>query len=243
MSGVWAIFGGAGGIGRALCALCEARGQAHVVFDLAASLEKHPPACASRALDAGDPASCAEAVAALAPDGGFAAAAMLPGFVGPKAPLAAGPDAAWDEVIAGNLTGTYTLIQAVLPHMARPGGALVLTGSGLGHFPRPGYGAYAVAKAGVAALGRQLALELAPDVRVNTVAPSAVDTAFLRGGTGRSDEARETRIDVDAYGAQVPLGRIAQPADVAGPMAFLMGPDAAYVTGQTLHINGGSFIA
>ena len=111
----------------------------------------------------------------------------------------------------------------------------------LGHRPRPGYGPYALSKAGIAALTRQLALEMAPDVRVNCVSPTAVDTAFQRGGTGRSDEKAPDAIDYDAYARAVPLGRIAVPEDVTGPIFFLLSDQAAYITGQVLHVNGGAY--
>jgi 3-oxoacyl-[acyl-carrier protein] reductase len=119
---------------------------------------------------------------------------------------------------------------------------VVQIGSGLGHFARPGYGPYAIAKAGIAALTRQMALELAPDIRVNTVAPSAVDTAFLRGGTGRSSEDAPLRLDLNAYEANIPMRRVAVPSDVTGPILFLLSDQARYITGQTLHVNGGAFM-
>ena len=117
-----------------------------------------------------------------------------------------------------------------------------MTGSSLGHCARPGYGPYAISKAGIAALTRQLALELAPNVLVNCVAPSAVDTAFLRGGTGRSDENQNPRIDLVEYVKAVPLGRIAEPKDVSGPILFLLSDASRYITGHILHVNGGTFM-
>ena len=88
----------------------------------------------------------------------------------------------------------------------------------------------------------QLALENAPGIRVNAVAPGAVDTAFLRGGTGRSHQDAPARLNPQSYGQFVPLGRIAQPQDVVGPILFLLSPAAAYMTGQTLYVNGGTFM-
>ena len=73
-------------------------------------------------------------------------------------------------------------------------------------------------------------------------APGAVDTAFLRGGTGRSHEDAPARLNPQSYGQFVPLGRIAQPQDVVGPILFLLSPAAAYMTGQTLYVNGGTFM-
>ncbi|MEO7940420.1 MAG: SDR family oxidoreductase, partial [Burkholderiaceae bacterium] len=83
--------------------------------------------------------------------------------------------------------------------------------------------------------------EAAPIVRANAVAPSAVDTAFLRGGTGRGEEdGQAARLDVAAYARTLPLQRIANPDDIVGPILFLAGPASRYMTGQVLHINAGS---
>jgi 3-oxoacyl-[acyl-carrier protein] reductase len=131
----------------------------------------------------------------------------------------------------------------VLPYLhASDRASLVHTASGLGAWARPNYGAYGPAKAGLILLTKQLALENAPRVRVNAVAPGAVDTAFLRGGTGRSDESGAPRVDPASYGSVVPLGRIAVPGDVAGPVIFLLSPASHYMTGQTLHVNGGTYM-
>ena len=102
---------------------------------------------------------------------------------------------------------------------------------------RPGFGAYGASKAGLIALTKSIAVENAPDIRANVVAPGAVATAFLRGGTGRAEAS--VRLDVDAYARALPLGRIAEPSDVVGPILFLCGPGAAYMTGQVLWVNGG----
>ena len=72
---------------------------------------------------------------------------------------------------------------------------------------------------------------------------AAVDTAFLRGGTGRSDETDAPRFDPQAYGRTIPLGRIARPQDIVGPTLFLLSEAACYVTGQTLQVNGGAFMS
>ena len=79
-------------------------------------------------------------------------------------------------------------------------------------------------------------------MRVNAVGPGAVDTAFLRGGTGRSDETGTPSLDIDAYSAMIPLKRIAVPDDMVGPVLFLLGDDSRYMTGQTLWVNGGAYM-
>lgn len=239
MNGRLAILGGAGGIGRVLCQDARDAGFEPLVLDLAASLQAHPPeGVDSQAVDATDAAALADAAAAAGPLAGFV---NLCGFMGENQPLGEVEPAVWTEIVSGNLTSAFLAARAFAP-IITPGGAMVQIGSGLGHFARPGYGPYAAAKAGIAALTRQLALELAPDLRVNCVAPSAVDTAFLRGGTGRSDENAPPRFDTEAYGRAVPLGRIATPEDITGPILFLLSPAARYVTGQVLHVNGGSFM-
>lgn len=106
----------------------------------------------------------------------------------------------------------------------------------------PNYGAYSASKSAVIAMTKTLALELAPKLRVNAVAPGLVDTAFLRGGTGRSAEDAESIVNLDAYKAITPLDRIAQPADITGPIRFLLGPDSGFMTGQVLWVNGGGYM-
>lgn len=238
-SGPLAILGGAGGIGRTLVAEAAAMGYTPIVLDLPASLAAHPPDVASHAVDATSEAAL-QKVAQDLPEN-LAGLVCLSGFMRENSSLENVPTETWDEVITGNLTATFLAARALTPAI-RKGGAVVLTGSGLGHFPRPGYGPYAISKAGIAAMTRQLAIEMAPDVRINCVAPSAVDTAFLRGGTGRSDEQGQNAIDIESYAQAVPMKRIAKPTDVTGPILFLLSKAAGYMTGQVLHINGGIYM-
>jgi NAD(P)-dependent dehydrogenase (short-subunit alcohol dehydrogenase family) len=92
------------------------------------------------------------------------------------------------------------------------------------------------------ALTKTLAIEHAPTVRANAVGPGAVDTAFLRGGTGRSEERNASTLDIEAYSAMIPLRRIAVAEDIVGPVMFLLGAQSAYMTGQTLWVNGGAYM-
>ncbi|TBY02483.1 SDR family oxidoreductase [Rhizobium laguerreae] len=106
----------------------------------------------------------------------------------------------------------------------------------------PGMSAYAASKGGLISLTKAFAAELAPTVRANSVAPGAVDTDFLSGGTGRVEDkgARSWFDDISAkYVASIPLGRVANEQDVVGPMLFLAGQGSRYMTGQVLHLNGG----
>lgn len=240
MTKTLAILGGCGGIGRHLVAEAQEAGWTPVVFDLARSIAAHGlEGVETHAVDASDAADMERAAGLLHdPVQGFV---NLCGFVSGDEPLTDRTPADWAEVMAGNLNAAFFAARAFAPRMVE-GGAMVHVGSGLGHYARPGYGPYGIAKAGIAQMTRQMALELAPFVRVNCVAPSAVDTAFLRGGTGRSDEADPTRLDIEAYSAVIPMKRMAYPADVTGPILFLLSDQAAYITGQVLHINGGGYM-
>lgn len=138
--------------------------------------------------------------------------------------------AAWRATQDVNLDAPALLTHGLLPHLTE-GGSLVFVSSIVAMRGSAHGAAYAAAKAGLLGLTRALALELAPrGIRVNAIAPGYVDTAILAGD---SPARRKTRA------AEVPLGRIGTPADVAGAVSFLAGPDAAYVTGTTLHVNGG----
>jgi 3-oxoacyl-[acyl-carrier protein] reductase len=243
-----AVVGAAGGIGRCLVERLLAAGCRVAALDLPASLERHPPPpdVLAQALDATDESAVEEAFAAIRTSfGALDGLVNLVGFARERMPVSATPLGTWEEVLEGNLASVFLACRAALPLLHDGTNAsIVNTSSGLALKPTPGYGPYSVAKAGVLALTRLLAQENAPKVRANAVAPSDVDTAFLRGGTGRGgDDLASTRIDVEAYLRTIPLGRIAAPEDVVGPILFLLGPASAYVTGHTLHVNGGLLMA
>lgn len=234
------ILGGAGGIGRALTSRAIAEGWQVTVLDLPASLKAHPVPKGVKAIpiDISEDASVAAAFDGLGPMDGFV---NLAGFMSPRRTLSDTPLDVFDDVMTGNLRGAFLAAQAALPLLMQTGGAMVNVASGLGAHARPGFGPYAAAKAGMISLTKTLALEAAPHVRINAVGPSAVDTAFLRGGEGRSVN-DQLPVDLTAMAAGTPLGRNATPADVVGPILFLLGPDAAFMTGQVLWINGGGYM-
>jgi 3-oxoacyl-[acyl-carrier protein] reductase len=238
-----AVTGGCGGIGRALVAAALADGLQIAVLDLPASIERHPPPREALAIafDATDEQAVAAAFVELGRRWpALDALVNLAGFTRDRIPLADTRAEHWDEVVEGNLRSTWLTSRAAVPLLARGDApAIVNTASGLAVRSTAGFGPYSAAKAGVLGLTRSLAIELAPRVRVNAIAPTAVDTAFLHGGTGRSDEQAPSLIDLETYVKAIPLGRVATPADVIGPILFLLGPAARYMTGQVLHINGG----
>ena len=241
-----AVLGGCGGIGRSLVEALLAQGDRVAVMDLQASLDRHPPAAGTLAIpvDGSDEASVKAAFHIVREAwGALDGFVNLAGFMVGMKPLREVTADVFDTTIDGNLRTTFLACTAAMPLLeAGEGASLVNIASGLAQFIRPHYGPYAAAKAGMIALTKTLAHEHAPKVRCNVVAPGAVDTAFLRGGTGRSDERQQTTIDVAAYGAMIPLKRIAVPDDIVGPILFLLGPGSRYMTGQSLWVNGGAYM-
>lgn len=144
-----------------------------------------------------------------------------------------------------NLTGTFLMSRAAAPLLAAPGrapGAIVNVGSLFGQQAAPHGAAYNSSKAAIAALTQTLAQELGPaGVRVNTVAPGFMDTEMhfdeLRSRAAREDSSVDDQLRAEL--ATVPLRRLGTGADLAGVVAWLVSSDAAYVTGQTIAVNGG----
>lgn len=141
-------------------------------------------------------------------------------------------DEEWDAVIETNLKAVFRMCRAVMRSMmkARAGRIINIT-SVVGHAGNAGQANYCASKAGVSGMTRALARELGPrNVTVNCVAPGFIDTAMTKA---LEDKHREAML------AGIPLGRAGTPEDVAAAVAFLASPAAAYVTGSTIHVNGG----
>ena len=145
-------------------------------------------------------------------------------------------DEDWDAVLDTNLKAVFRLARAVMrPMMKQRYGRIVNITSVVGASGNPGQANYAAAKAGVAGMTRALARELGSrGITVNCVAPGFIETDMTKALT----EAQTT-----ALLAQVPLGRLGQAADIAHAVAFLASPQAGYITGTELHVNGGMFMS
>jgi 3-oxoacyl-[acyl-carrier protein] reductase len=138
----------------------------------------------------------------------------------------------WDAVIATNLTATFTLAQAAIrPMLKQRGGRIIAIGSVVGEIGNAGQVNYAASKAGLIGFAKALAREVASrGITVNVIAPGMIDTDMTR--------AISEIVQVD-WAAQIPLGRLGSPDDVAAAACYLASDEAAYITGHVLAVNGG----
>jgi 3-oxoacyl-[acyl-carrier protein] reductase len=244
------VTGGSRGIGAACCRLFARAGAAVLVHYQAreeratALLEElrglgpgpgGPPPHLVRRCDLRDPADVWAMFAFVAAEWGALDVLVNNAGIWVPSPLGDFDGAVLDETLAVNVAGSFLCAAAALPllELAADGNVVNVT-STAGQRGEPGYSSYAASKGAMIAATRSWAVELAPRVRVNSVAPGWVDTdmtAAALSGPGR-DEAL----------AGIPLGRIATPDDIAGPVVFLASPLARHVTGEVLSVNGGSVL-
>lgn len=143
----------------------------------------------------------------------------------------------WDVQIDVNLKATFFLNRAVAAHLRTAGGGAIVNFTSQGWWTG-GFGGsvvYAASKGGVVSMSRGFARSLAPDgIRVNTIAPGAADTQMMRGGQSEADLAR--------FVEMIPIGRMADPTEVAGCAVFLVSDHARYITGATINVTGGQLM-
>jgi NAD(P)-dependent dehydrogenase (short-subunit alcohol dehydrogenase family) len=236
-----ALVTGAGqGIGRAVATRLAAEGATVAVNDLVedervTSLVTEIGGVAAAA-DVSDPV----AVAAMVADVGDVDVLVVNHAYMSMGPLEDYDLDDWWKVVDTNLGGTFHLVQAVLPGMRRAGfGRVVVISSEWGVVGWPGATAYSASKAGLVSLVKTLGRELAPEgIIVNAVAPGVVDTPQLEVDAAAEGIAREEM--VARYGADIPLGRVGRPDEIAAAVAMLTDPRMASLVGQVVQVNGGS---
>lgn len=156
----------------------------------------------------------------------------------PRGTIEETTDDMWFDAMGVNLNAVFYICRAAIPHMkGRPGAAIVNTSSVWGVYPGPGHVAYCTSKGAVAALSKNLGRDCAPlGIRVNAVCPHEINTPMIRSGFARRgldpDQA------VEELNKSVPLGRIAEPEDIADVIAFLASDEARYIAGETLEVTG-----
>jgi len=243
------ITGGAGGIGIAAGRLFAAEGADVLLVDLdQQALDAAVAECGSNRVSAfvADVTSKADnqAMIACAEEryGGVDILLANAGIEGDVQPLSEYDEARFDQVMAVNVKGPFLGYQAALPAMRRRGGgSIVITSSVAGVSGHPLVGPYVTSKHAAIGLMRSAAKEAAADnVRVNTVNPSPVETRMMRsleaGMAGAEADPEAVKAQMEA---QVPLGRYAEPDDVARLMLFLASDDAAFLNGSVYMVDGG----
>jgi NAD(P)-dependent dehydrogenase (short-subunit alcohol dehydrogenase family) len=236
------VTGAAGGVGRALVDLLLAEGAQVCASDLAISAERFAtPARGRLTTIAGDVSQAADVEAifghAESTFGGVDALVSNAGFLLVKSAHETAEDE-WDAVLNANAKGLFLLARRALPAMMkRRQGTIVATGSTSSVVGLPQQAAYAAAKGAVLQLVRQMAIDYAAfGIRVNAVGPAAIDTPFLQQYIDGLDD---PVAGAEAVKAAHPLGRWAQPQEVARAIRFLLSPDSSFVTGHMLMADGG----
>ncbi|GHC79364.1 acetoacetyl-CoA reductase [Pseudorhodoferax aquiterrae] len=240
------VTGGGGGIGGATCRRLASEGAKVAVFDLnqaaaeqvAAQIRAAGGTAQALRCDITDRASVDQAVAAT--EEALGPVDVLVNNAGWDVfkPFVKTVPAEWERLIAINLTGALHMLHAVLPSMAeRRSGRIVNVASDAARGGSSGEAVYSACKGGLVALSKTLAREHARQgITVNVVCPGPTDTALL---AGVAEGARDPAKLLEAFRSAIPLGRLGQPDDLAGAIAFFASDDAGFVTGQVVSVSGG----
>lgn len=244
------IIGAYGGMGKALLKQCAAFGIKVIGLDREQAREqgRDLPEHDFFACDVSSEADVKQTFLDIqAKYGAIDGLINLAGYTGERIPVEEMSTAEWDGIMNTSLRGMFFVARESIPLLKASAAqgkspSMILVSSTFGvRVPHVGYAPYATAKAAVINLIRALSTELAPSIRVNGIAPGVIDTPFLSGGTGRNT--KETRLDMERFMATIPLQRVGQPEEIGLPALFLLSEAASYITGQTIHVNGGTYMA
>lgn len=231
------VTGAARGIGAATARRLAADGYAVALLDVSAEVKSTAAGLAGAGAaalgltcDVSDPAGWAAAVGACHDRLGAVHALVSNAVAFDPAAAHELPLDSWRRQLDVSLTGAFLGVQATLDDLRAGGGSAVMVSSVHAAFGLPARPAYAAGKAGLTGLTRQLAAEYGPRVRVNAVLPGPILTAAW-DGVGADEQARSA--------AETAAGRLGRPEEVAAAISFLVGPDASYITGTSLYVDGG----
>ncbi|WP_017557650.1 2,3-dihydro-2,3-dihydroxybenzoate dehydrogenase [Nocardiopsis baichengensis] len=245
------VTGAAQGIGRAVARALADAGASVAALDLAeeplraAAAEIASAGGTARAFpcDVRDPAAVEEAFEAAERSLGPVRHAVSVAGVLRTGPGAATTDADWAELVAVNATGAFHVLRAAARRMsARGAGTITTVGSNAADTPRADLAAYGASKAAAASFTRALGVELAPlGVRCNVVSPGSTDTPMQRGMWAGPDGAAAVIAGApDRFRTGIPLGRLADPVDIAAAVRFLASDEARHITLHDLRVDGGA---
>jgi 2-hydroxycyclohexanecarboxyl-CoA dehydrogenase len=237
------VTGGARGIGAEICRALAAAGAAVAVCDIdeaaaratAAALERGGARAAAFGTDVSDSRSVAAALDGVAAALGAVDVLVNNAGIDRIERFVESKEETWDRLLAVNLKGTLICCRAVLDSMlARGSGRIINIGSDAGRVGSTGEAVYSATKGGIIAFTKTLAREVARSgIAVNCVCPGPTDTDLLA-----QVKAYDERL-YEGLARGIPMRRLGRPADVAALVVFLAGDEAAYITGQTISVNGG----
>jgi NAD(P)-dependent dehydrogenase (short-subunit alcohol dehydrogenase family) len=244
VSRVAVVTGGASGIGLGVVRRFAADGHAVAVLDLNGDAASAAAAdiggkAVGIAVDVADRASVDAAYERVRAELGAITILVTSAGIESFQPVLDITAETWDPILAVNLTGTFSCIQAALPDMVEAGwGRIVTISSSSAQSGAANMAHYIASKGGVLSLTKALAVELArKGITVNTIPPSLVDTPMSRHAEATGDFP-----GVDKVAPFIPLGRAGTPDDIAGACSFLCSGDGSYITGQVIGVNGGMYV-